>query len=95
MYTIVTIVQVFQELCQVPSSWILTFLAELVAEVFSGFIFQGAGQKFPFNLYVLTYMPMLLGFWEFGACGCGRHLGGNAQPTRPFYSSTAPVEVGV
>ena len=93
--TVFTIVPVGLELCQVPSLWILTLLAELVAEVFSGFIFQGAGQKFLFNLYVLTYMPMLLGFWEFGACGCGRHLGGNAQPTRPFYSSTAPVKVGI
>ncbi len=85
-----TIVQVVLELCQVPSLWILTLLAELLAE-----IFQEACQKPPFILYAVKHMPILLGFWELGACGCGRHLWGNAQPIRPFYPSTAPVEVGV
>jgi hypothetical protein len=51
MYTIVTIVQVFQELCQVPSSWILTFLAELVAEVLAVLFFRGPARNF-----LLIYM---------------------------------------
>jgi hypothetical protein len=81
-------------LCQVPGLRILT--PQRILSGYRAFLFfRRPPRSFFLSYIVRQYLYLLPGFWELGACGCGRHLWGNAQPTRPVYSSTAPVEVGV
>ena len=51
--TVFTIVPVGLELCQVPSLWILTLLADFLAEIVAVLFFQEVSQKLPPLFYML------------------------------------------